>query len=136
MYSIFYQSRTKLTYTKPFQAIKVTLKGNYKFKKEVFNKLDKHLTSIKYARSSIGFVVEKPIKTFKDTALENEWITDFYFPVKPTVEENLNANKTLVPKKLNPNKETEAPQQREVIQPVEQIAIPVEKPAVIPESEK
>lgn len=134
--SIFYQSRTKLTFTKPFQAIKITLKGNYKFKKEVFKKLDKHLENIKYAHSSIGFVVEKPIKTFKDTSLENEWITDFYFPVKPTVEENLNAKKIGVLKKFNAKATTEAPQQREVIQPVEQIAIPVEKPAVNPRSEK
>ena len=39
-------------------------------------------------------------------------------------------------KKFNAKATTEVPQQREVIQPVEQIAIPVEKPAVIPESEK
>lgn len=124
--SIFYASKTKLSLNKTFYAIKVVLKGNYIYKKEVFNKLDKHLESINYVQSNQGYIIEKLLKNAKDILPENEWITEFYFPVKPLIDEQAS---TYTPKNQTPTSQpskNNEPQRRETIQPVEQIQLPVE----------
>jgi hypothetical protein len=125
--SLFFASKTKLTTTKPFYALKVTLRGNYTYKKDVYLKLDRYLSSIKHQRSDLGFVVEKQVKTAFDNLPENEWLTEFYFPVKALIEPKAVPNPSNRPK--TQEKRTIVPEQskpREPIAPVERVVIPVE----------
>lgn len=123
MDSIFYASKTKLFSTKSFQAVKVTLKGNYAFKKDVFEKLDKHLEKIKFERSNDGFIIEKHIKGEKDNLVENDWVTEFYFPINQIIQNQ-------PPSNFNPTpiKKEKISEERKPIQPVEKINISVEQP--------
>jgi len=124
--SLFYVSKTKLTTTKPFYAIKILLKGNYKYKKDVYFKLDKHLESIKYMRSNLGFVVEKQLKTTFDNLPENDCLTEFYFPVKPLIEQIAPVSQQNQLASPKPRSNTSQPQNSERAAPVEQIDAPVE----------
>lgn len=67
-----------------YQAVKVTLKGDYSHSKEAWDKGFAYIKANNLQESETGNYMEIYVKNFSQTHRPSEWITEIYIPVKAT----------------------------------------------------
>lgn len=67
-----------------YQAVKVTLKGDYSHSKEAWDKGFAYIKANNLQESETGNYMEIYVKNFSQTHRPSEWITEIYIPIKAT----------------------------------------------------
>ena len=66
----------------PYQAVKITLKGDYSHSKEAWDKGTEYIKQNNMEESATGTYQEVYTKSRKDIKYPSQWITEIYIPVK------------------------------------------------------
>lgn len=83
---IFTSSESEITCGKReiYQALKITLKGDYSHSKEAWDKGLEYIRANNLQENEDGIYMEIYVKNYSETHRPSEWITEIYIPIKST----------------------------------------------------